>query len=155
MKQPSIDDVAKRAGVSTATVSHVLNQTRAVTDETRSRVLRAVGDMGYHPSAIARSLKTKTTGTIAIIVSDITNPFSTAVVRGIEDVTSKSGYNVFLCNSDEDEDKAETYLRLLLAKRVDGMVLALPGPLGKSLNSFIVRLIDLPASNILRPWRSA
>lgn len=136
MKQASIHDVAKHAGVSSATVSHVLNGTRIVSDETRGRVIAAVRDLDYHPSAIARSLKTKSTGTIGVIVSDMTNPFSTAVVRAIEDVTSQSGHNVILCNSDESVEKAETYLQLLLSKRIDGLILAPPDRTGKSVDIF-------------------
>ncbi len=124
-----IRDVAERAQVSTATVSHVLNGTRTVTDSTRDRVLTAIRELNYHPSAVARSLKTQSTYTLGVMVSDITNPFSTAVVRGIEDVASANGFNLILCNTDENEDKAEAYVRLLLARRVDGLVLA---PTGRS-----------------------
>lgn len=119
-----IRDVASHAGVSTATVSHVLNGTRVVSDATRARVLASARHLAYHPSAIARSLKTKATGTLGVLVSDISNPFSTGVVRGIENVASANGYNVILCNTDELEEKANTYLNLLLAKRVEGLIVA-------------------------------
>ncbi len=154
MKQPSIDDVAKRAGVSTATVSHVLNGTRVVSQHTRSRVMAAARDLTYNPSAIARSLKTKTTGTIGVVLSDVRNPFSTAVLRGIEDVTSKEGRNVILCNSDESEEKAETYLRVLLAKRIDGLILASPGHVSDSLDTFLAMGIPVVLIDRLVSGRS-
>jgi LacI family transcriptional regulator len=155
--QPRIRDVAKHSGVSTATVSHILNGTRQVADATRAKVLASVSHLGYRPSAIARSLRTKTTGTIGILVSDISNPFSTAVVRGIEDVASENGHNVILCNTDESEAKAERYLSLLLSKRVDGLILAPTGRLTSCLEMFLamgtpVVLIDRLAEGVDLPY---
>ena len=155
--QTSIRDVAKRAGVSTATVSHILNGTRGVADETRAKVLSAVHDLGYRPSAIARSLRTKSTGTLGIIVSDISNPFSTAVVRGIEDVARENSHNVILCNTDESEARADHYLKVLLSKRVDGLILAPTGRLTSSLEMFSATgtpliLIDRLADGIALPY---
>jgi len=127
-----ISDVARRAGVSTATVSHVINGTRHVSEETRARVLAAIAELEYLPSAVARSLKTKSTGTLGVTVSDISNPYFTAIVRGIEDVASANDYNVIICNTDEDKDKEQRYLRVLLAKRIDGLIIAptgFPSPL--------------------------
>lgn len=121
---PTIKDVAKQVGVSTATVSHVINKTRFVSDEVRKRVLRAIEELDYHPNAVARSLVKKRTHTIGIIISDILNPFYTAIVRGIEDVTYQSGYNVVLCNSDEDPEKEVLYIQILLERRIDGLVLS-------------------------------
>ncbi len=122
-----ISDVARRAGVSTATVSHVINGTRYVSEETRARVLAAIAELEYLPSAVARSLKTKSTGTLGVAVSDISNPYFTAIVRGIEDVASANDYNVIICNTDEDKDKEQRYLRVLLAKRIDGLIIAPTG----------------------------
>ena len=124
---PRIADVARLAGVSTATVSHVVTGSRGVRPDTRRKVLAAIAELQYHPSAIARSLKTKTTGTLGIVVSDISNPYFTAVVRGIEDVANANDYNVIICNTDEDSEKEQRYLRVLLAKRIDGLIIAPTG----------------------------
>lgn len=133
MRKARILDVARRAGVSTATVSHVINGTRLVSEETRQKVLKAMRELDYHPSAIARSLKTKTTGTIGVIVSDVSNPFFTAVVRGLEDMLNEGGYNLILCNTDEDPVKEERYLKVLLSKRIDGLVMAPTGEKSRTL----------------------
>lgn len=127
MARVNIRDVAERAGVSTATVSHVLNQTRFVRDETRQKVLEAIEALHYHPSAIARGLATSSTQTIGLIISDIANPFFTAVVRGIEDQLNLYGYRIILCNTDEDPSREDEYLRLLFAHQVDGLIIAPTG----------------------------
>ena len=127
MARVNIKDVAERAGVSTATVSHVLNQTRFVRDETRQKVLEAVEALHYHPSAIARGLATSFTQTIGLIISDIANPFFTAVVRGVEDQLNQHGYRTILCNTDEDPSREDEYLRLLFAHQVDGLIIAPTG----------------------------
>ena len=123
----TLRDVARRAGVSTSTVSHVLNGTRPVSEELRRRVLDAMHELGYEPNAVARSLKVNRSNTIGLIISDISNPFFTAVVRGVEDVAQARGYTVILCNSDEDVAKETTYLKVLRSKRVDGLILAPAG----------------------------
>jgi len=121
---PTIKDVARRVGVSTATVSHVINKTRFVSEELRRRVLEAIQELNYQPNAIARSLVKRKTHTIGIIITDILNPFYTAIVRGIEDVTYKSGYSVVLCNTDEDPEKEILYIQILLEKRIDGLIIS-------------------------------
>lgn len=120
-------DVARRAGVSTSTVSHVLNGTRVVSAELRERVLTAARELHYEPNAVARSLKIKRSNALGLIISDIANPFFTAVVRGVEDVASEQGYTLILGNTDEDPAKEEAYLRALAARRVDGLILAPAG----------------------------
>lgn len=127
MARVRIKDVAKRAGVSTATVSHVINQTRFVSEETRQRVLEAIEDLNYQPSAIARGLATNATQTIGLIVSDITNPFFTAVARGVEDNITGHGYHTIFCNTDEDPARENEYLRLLSARQIDGLIIAPTG----------------------------
>lgn len=118
------DDVAKLAGVSSATVSYVINNgPRPVAEETRLKVLRAIEKLGYQPSAVARSLKTKKTATIGVIVSDILNPVLSAVAKGIEDALLPRNYNMILCNSDEDPERELTFLNMLLGKQVDGIIL--------------------------------
>jgi LacI family transcriptional regulator len=123
-KRVTIRDVAKRSGVSSATVSHVLNGTRFVTEETRARVLEAIEVLHYRPSALARSLTTRVTHSIGVIVSDITNPFFTAVVRAIGDVALERGYYLTVCNSDGDSEQERTIVQALLSKQVDGLIMA-------------------------------
>ncbi len=119
-----IRDVARRAGVSTATVSHVLNGTRTVRDETRRRVLAVVRELGYLPNGIARSLTTRRTMTVGVLISNISNIFFAEVIRGIESVLTPAGYSYILCNTDGDAAREQHYLDLLLAKRVDGLIAA-------------------------------
>jgi LacI family transcriptional regulator len=130
-------DVARRAGVSTSTVSHVLNGTRVVSAELRERVLAAARELHYEPNAVARSLKIKRSNALGLIISDIGNPFFTAVVRGVEDVANARGYTLILGNTDEDPAKEEAYLRALTARRVDGLILA---PAGEP-NEYLGRLV--------------
>ncbi|RMF01550.1 MAG: LacI family transcriptional regulator [Chloroflexi bacterium] len=127
MARVSIKDVAQRAGVSTATVSHVINQTRFVRDQTRQRVVEAIEELNYQPSAIARGLATNATQTIGLIISDITNPFFTAVARGVEDELNRHGYHTIFCNTDEDPNREDEYLRLLFAHQIDGLLIAPTG----------------------------
>jgi LacI family transcriptional regulator len=120
-------DIARAVGVSTSTVSHVLNGTRWVSPELRQRVLEAADRLGYEPDALARSLRVRKTNTIGLLISDIANPFFTAVTRGIQDVVQARGYALILSNSDEDPDKEVGYLRVLTSRRVDGIILAPAG----------------------------
>jgi len=123
----TIQNVAQLAGVSKATVSHVINDTRPVTPATRQIVLDAIAKLNYRPSAIARSLNTNVTHTIGILVADITNPFFSGLVRGVEHQLSLQDYNLIVCNTDEDPEQEARYLDLLLAKRVDGLIIAPSG----------------------------
>ena len=120
----TIKDVAARAGVSFTTVSHVLNGTRRVSEPSRQRVERAVAELGYVPSALARSLKTSETHVLGVLVPNITNPFFAELTRGVEDAARGQGYSVFLCNCDDDPARQLGYVQRLLARRVDGLLLA-------------------------------
>jgi LacI family transcriptional regulator len=120
-------DVARRAGVSTATVSRVLAGVGPARPETRERVRSAAAALGFRPSGIARSLKTHTTRTIGLIVTDIENPYFPELVRAIEDAASASGFVVLLCNAANDPDREAGYLDLLVERRVDGVVIAASG----------------------------
>jgi LacI family transcriptional regulator len=124
IKQPTMSDVAERAGVSKATVSHVLNNTRFVEEATRQRVMQAIAELGYRPSAAARSLKTNRTQTIGVIVSDASNYFFAEVLRGIEDVLRPQNYSIIVCNTSEILERESNYLDLLLRQRVDGIIAA-------------------------------
>ena len=119
----TISDVAKRAGVSTMTVSRVVNSTGYTSTETRSRVEAAIGELGYVPNALARQLRSKRTKTIALVVSDISNPFFTTIARGAEDVAVRHGFSVMYCNTDESEKEEEQYLLMLIERQVDGVLL--------------------------------
>ncbi|HYE82648.1 MAG TPA: LacI family DNA-binding transcriptional regulator [Clostridia bacterium] len=119
----TIKDIAKKIGISYATVSRALNNRAGVNPETREIVLEMAKKMGYQPNAIARGLVMKYTHTIALVIPDITNPFFPEIVRTVEDVASELGYNTFLCNTNWDIEKEQSYLKLLQEKRVDGIIL--------------------------------
>ena len=121
---PTIADVARAAGVSTATVSRVLNGNTEVNRELADRVHKAVSELSYRPSRIARSLRTQRTAVWAVIISDIRNPFFTEMVRGVEDIAYANGYSLVLCNAEEDTAKEAEYLRLALAERMVGVIVA-------------------------------
>ncbi len=116
-------DVAREVGVSMMTVSRVINEKGDVSPATRQAVLEAVERLGYRPSSIARSLATRRTGTLGLVVPDVANPFFAEVARGVEQVAYAEGYNVFLCNTDEDPQRELDVLGSLEEKRVDGIVL--------------------------------
>jgi LacI family transcriptional regulator len=119
---PTIRDVAQLAGVSTATVSHVLNSTRSVSDLTKERVLAAMDELGYQPNAVARSLRVNETLTIGLIIPDVEIPFFAWVARCIEDSARDVGYSVILCNSGWALSQELLYLENLQARRVDGLI---------------------------------
>lgn len=116
-------DVAREVGVSMMTVSRVVNEKGDVSTLTRQRVLAAIERLGYRPSSIARGLATRRTGTLGLVVPDVANPFFAEVARGVEQVAYAEGYNVFLCNTDEDPERELDVLGSLEEKRVDGIVL--------------------------------
>ncbi|NHX02448.1 LacI family DNA-binding transcriptional regulator [Pseudomonas koreensis] len=123
----TIKDVAALAGISYTTVSHVVNKTRPVSQEVRLKVEAAIKSLDYVPSAVARSLKAKTTATIGLLVPNSLNPYFAELARGIEDYCERNGYCVILCNSDDNPDKQRSYLRVLLEKRIDGLIVASAG----------------------------
>jgi LacI family transcriptional regulator len=119
----TIRDVAKHAGVSPITVSRVINDSDYVSDATRARVEAAIEELKYVPNMLGPSLRFKQTMTLALVLTDITNPFWTTVARGVEDVAQANGYSIILCNTDESQEKQEQYLNMLLRRRIDGIVL--------------------------------
>lgn len=119
---PTIRDVAKRAGVATMTVSRVINNSGYVSDATRAKVESAIAELGYVPNMLGPSLRFNQTNTLALILTDITNPFWTTVARGVEDAAHENGYNVILCNTDESIQKQDQYLTMLLKRRIDGIL---------------------------------
>jgi LacI family transcriptional regulator len=120
----TIADVAARAGVSTATVSRVLAGIGRARPETRERVIAAARELEYRPSAIARSLRIRSTRTIGVITTDITNPFYAAIVRVIDDAVCRRKQAILLGNSGEVPEREADYLDLLTERRVDGIIIA-------------------------------
>ena len=128
-----LDDVARRARVSLSTASRVINDNGyPVAEATRQRVLDAVRDLNYSPSVLARALVTKRTQIIGVIVGDVTDPYFSEIVRGVEDVARRAGYLVIVCNADRDPVTELSYLRTLLGYRVDGVILAGGGTLDEA-----------------------
>ena len=119
-----IMDVAKQAGVSTASVSRVISGVPGVSEETRKRVNAAVKSLGYRPDLAARRLRSGRTDTLGLIVSDIRNPFFTEISRAVEDVAYQNRMRVFLCNADEDPDKEAFYLQMMRDENVSGVILS-------------------------------
>ncbi|MCB0085512.1 MAG: LacI family DNA-binding transcriptional regulator, partial [Caldilineaceae bacterium] len=131
----TIQDVATRAGVAPITVSRVLNRSGYVSESTRQRVEAAAAELDYVPNLLARGLRSNRTNTLALVLTDITNPFWTTVSRGVEDAARARGFSVILCNTDENEAKQEQYVDVLIRKRMDGFLLAparsTPEPISK------------------------
>jgi LacI family transcriptional regulator len=119
-----IIDVAREAGVSAATVSRALNGRSSVDPELAARVREAASRLGYRPNGVARSLRRQVTDVLALIIADVSNPFFTAITRGVEDVAQSRGLSVLLCNSDEDPDKESTYLHVAEQEQVAGVILS-------------------------------
>jgi LacI family transcriptional regulator len=119
----TIYDVAKQANVSLATVSAVVNGSAYVSPGLKSRVTSAIEKLRYQPNLVARGLATQQTRTLGMIVPNIVNPFWPEVVRGVEDAAHAAGYTVLLASNDDDRSKEALYLRMFLAKRVDGILM--------------------------------
>ncbi|MBN1430283.1 MAG: LacI family DNA-binding transcriptional regulator [Anaerolineae bacterium] len=122
MRRITIRDVAQRAGVSKATVSHVINETRFVEEHTRRQVLQAIDELNYRPSRLARSLSTRQTFTVGLLISDIGNPFYHEVILAVEDVALAHDYSVFLFNTNFDAERSMKYIRSMLDRHVDGVI---------------------------------
>ena len=118
----TISEVAQKAGVSSTTVSHVINNTRFVSEEKRKRVEQVIDEMGYRPNALARSLRSGETCTIGLILPDSANPYFAEVGRSIEIAAFEAGYSVILCNTENDLEKEHIYLDVLTKKQIDGMI---------------------------------
>ncbi|HTK05908.1 MAG TPA: LacI family DNA-binding transcriptional regulator [Ktedonobacteraceae bacterium] len=119
-----IKDVARLAGVSTATVSRVLSNEGYVSEEARKSVLAAMEQLRYQPSRLARSLRVQRSRIIGLLISDIQNPFFISLVRAVEDIALQHQYAVFLCNADENSEKEKFYLDLMQAERVAGVIVS-------------------------------
>lgn len=145
-KISTIKDVAKKADVSIATVSRVVNNRGNVKQELQDRVNRAIQELDYAPNIAARSLKTSSTATIAYLVSNISDPFFITIGRGIEDYIKDFGYNLIVCSIDHSGEKEVSYLQLLKEKKVDGLILNTTG-YNDELISELSRHIPMVLSN--------
>jgi LacI family transcriptional regulator len=121
-RRVTMADVAREAGVSLMTVSRVINNKEGISDTTRTRILEIIKRLDYRPSDIARGLVTNRTGTLGLVVPDNSNPFFSEVARGAEHVAYAAGYNVFLCNTEEDKTRELAVMQSLEEKRVDGII---------------------------------
>ncbi len=155
----TIQDVAKKAGVSSATVSRALAGKPHVRQEVITRVQDAARELNYRPSRVARSLRVQQSSIIGLIISDILNPFFTALVRAAQDTASQNGFSVFLCNSDESAEKEQIYLDLMESEQVAGILLSptheIDGPVegliknGTPVVAFDRRLSDVVMDSVL------
>ncbi len=132
-------DVAKKAGVSRATVSAVLNENKFVSKELKEKVLEAINELNYEVNSIARSLKNKKTYTIGVIIEDIFSGFYFPIVHAIEDIAKKYGYSMILCNQNNNPDEELKYLKVLKSSRADGIIMV---PTGKNVN-YINQILEM------------
>ncbi|MCL5074598.1 MAG: LacI family transcriptional regulator [Chloroflexi bacterium] len=139
----TIKDVAALARVSPTTVSRLLNNKIITREETKKRIEEAVKQLDYRPNFLARSLVTKETRTIGLVIPDIINPYFPAIARGVEDVANRRAWNVILCNSDNRPEKELTYIRVLQQKQVDGIILASTGVNKEQINAFLAEGLNL------------
>ena len=123
----TIRDIARLAGVSVATASGVLNNRPTIKPALVERVRKAMDALDYHPDQVARSLRVRRTSTVGMMIPDVTNPFFTDVIRGVEKEALQNGYSVILCDVNEDPSLERHYLGTLSARRVDGVLLAPTG----------------------------
>ncbi|MGN7940335.1 LacI family DNA-binding transcriptional regulator [Virgibacillus sp. 6R] len=120
----TIYDIAKKANVSAMTVSRVINKSGKISDETKKKVEAVIKELNYIPNNSARNLITNKTNILSLMVTDITNPFFTNVARGAEDKAMQMGYQLLLCNSDENVEKESKYMEMLISTRTDGVLIA-------------------------------
>jgi LacI family transcriptional regulator len=130
----TLNDVAKMAGVSTMTVSRVVNRSGYTSPEAEARVKQAIAELGYMPNGLARQLRLNRTKTIALVVTDIRNPFFTTIAGGVEDTARARGYAVMFCNTYESEPDEAEYVRVLIERRVDGVLLVPACGAGESMH---------------------
>ncbi|MCK5568214.1 MAG: LacI family DNA-binding transcriptional regulator [Spirochaetes bacterium] len=124
LQKVTIKDVARLSGFSISTVSHTINNTRFVEKKTKDKISKVIKDLHYKPNILARGLKGKGTKTIGLIISDIREDFFSKITKSIESNANKKGYNVILCDSEEDIDEEKFYIHILLRKGIDGLIFA-------------------------------
>ena len=133
----TIKQVASQAGVSSTTVSHVINGTRYVSETVKEQVHKAMRELDYHPNALAQSLRSGQTHTLGMILPDSSNPFFAEVGHRIEIAAFEAGYSVILCNTENDFEKESLYIDVLMNKQVDGMIFVSTGERSNSLKSLL------------------
>ena len=143
----TIKDVAREAGVSAQTVSRAINDKGEISPQTQERILRIADRLGYRPNSVARSLATRRTQNIGLVVPDVANPFFAGIARGIEDAAHQSDYNVFLCNTDENVERETSAIHSLEAQRVDGIILCSSRLSGRQLQNLAARYQPLVLVN--------
>jgi LacI family transcriptional regulator len=153
MRHVTLHDIAKRCKVSTATVSAVVNGADWVSDKTRARVQRAVAEMGYHPNQFARGLKRREGHAVGVIVSDLTNPFFTQVVRSLSHALHEAGRALSLCDSDHRHDLGEENLRMLVEGQIVGLVIIGDSVLETTLHGFMKQRGRVPVIAIEREYQ--
>lgn len=142
------NDIARLAKVSATTVSHVINETRYVSPETKKKVLDAMEKLNYRPNLLARSLATGKTHTVGLVISDIKNPFYPELVQGVEELAVRNDYNIFLCNTDYDVEKGLKSTGALIKKKVDGIIVA-----SSQAEDFLIKeLLDTKIPFVLVDW---
>lgn len=139
----TINDIAKAAGVSRTTVSRVLNDSGYVKEETREKILKAINELNYTPSAIARSLSTNKTNTIGVIVPEINNPFFGEIIKGISSVADEHNLNIILFNTDDSREKELKALQLLKGQRIQGIIITPTYPEDKFNSEYLNTLENL------------
>lgn len=155
-EQATILQVARHAGVSATTVSHVLSSKRPVAAAARRRVEQAIAELGFRPNGLARSLRARRSHTVGLLIPDITNPWYPVLARGLQDALAADGYHTFLCNTDSQEDRELEFLEALVDRRVDGIVLAAPRvPAGKACATILRRGIALVVAGRVGDWPGA
>lgn len=140
MTTVTIKDVAKHAEVSIATVSRVINKNYYVSPETSEKVLQAIDKLNYYPNSVARSLKNNSTLTVGFLVSDISNNYFISVARAVEDIISKENYNIIVCSTKDKKDEELVYLKLLMSKQVDGLIINTSGKNDEFITSLSKRM---------------
>jgi LacI family transcriptional regulator len=152
----TIKDVARAANVSTASVSRVLSGHPSASEAMREKVLVAAAELNFRPNAVARSLRTTGTRTVGLVVSDLLNPFFTELARAVEDTARTAGYSVIVGNADENPEQQDHYIRILLERQVDGLIVVPTIDTSPLLHEAAVRghhlvLVDRPAADVQAP----
>ena len=140
----SVRDVARQAGVSVGTVSRVINH-KPVSPEMSATVNKAMRDMGYTPNAVAQSMRTKTTYTVALVVNDISNPLFSSIAKGAEQILREENYSLFIANTDNNPQREKLIIQSLVHRRVDGLMIAVADETSADTNS-ILRSLDFPVT---------
>jgi len=138
----TIDDVARLAGVSRATAGRAVGNYGNVSEKAREKVMRAVEELNYRPNAIAQGLRNQNTKTLAVIIGNIKNSYYNSLVFSIEDEAMKNGYNVLICNTNEQERKEIEHLQTVYSKRVDGIILTSVYPVDHLIPDHLRHLYD-------------